>query len=72
VITASGERLLRSAEATETELIQAERDLSREGVDVSGTVRIAAPDGFATFFLCSSLAKLRNQLPSLNIQLFPM
>ncbi|WP_172980362.1 substrate-binding domain-containing protein [Tardiphaga sp. P9-11] len=35
-------------------------------------MRIAAPDGFATFFLCSSLAKLKSQLPSLNIQLVPM
>jgi DNA-binding transcriptional LysR family regulator len=35
-------------------------------------VRIAAPDGFTTFFLCSRLGHLKARYPSLTVQLVPM
>jgi DNA-binding transcriptional LysR family regulator len=72
VLTTAGELLLRSAEEVESRLIHAQRDLSQKDVDVSGTVRIAAPDGFTTYFLCPRLVDLKKRYPSLTIQLVPM
>jgi DNA-binding transcriptional LysR family regulator len=72
VLTTSGELLLRSAEEVESRLLHAQRDLSQKSVAVSGTVRIAAPDGFTTYFLCPRLAHLKEKYPSLTIQLVPM
>jgi DNA-binding transcriptional LysR family regulator len=72
VLTTAGESLLRPAEEMESQLIHAQRDLSQSHVSVSGTVRVAAPDGFTTYFLCSRLADLKKRYPSLTIQLVPM
>jgi DNA-binding transcriptional LysR family regulator len=71
VLTAAGERLLESAEEVEAQLLRAQGDLSQSDVELSGTVRIAAPDGFTTLFLCSRLGKLKAKYPSLTIQLVP-
>jgi DNA-binding transcriptional LysR family regulator len=72
VLTTAGETLIRSAEEMESQLIHAQRDLSQKDVSVSGTVRIAAPDGFTTYFLCSRLVDLKKRYPSLTLQLVPM
>ena len=72
VLTAAGERLYESAEEVEAQLLRAQGDLSQSDVELSGTVRIAAPDGFTTLFLCSRLGKLKAKYPSLTIQLVPM
>src|SRR6185312_16505258 len=72
VLTAAGERLLESAEEVEAQLLRAQGDLSQSDVELSGTVRIAAPDGFTTLFLCARLGKLKAKYPSLTIQLVPM
>ncbi|QUS38543.1 LysR family transcriptional regulator [Tardiphaga alba] len=72
VLTEAGERLLASAEAIESNLLRAQRDLSQSESDLAGTVRIAAPDGFGTLFLCPLLADLKRQYPTLTIQLVPI
>jgi DNA-binding transcriptional LysR family regulator len=72
VLTTAGERLYISAEEIESELLRAQGDLSQSDVKHSGTVRIAAPDGFTTLFLCARLGKLKTKYPSLTIQLVPM
>lgn len=72
VLTVAGETLLNSAEHMESRLIRAQRDLSQTDVELSGAVRIAAPDGFTTFFLCPRLAEFKIRYPSLTIQLVPM
>jgi len=72
VLTAAGERLHESAEEVEAQLLRAQGDLSQSDVELSGTVRIAAPDGFTTLFLCSRLGRLKAKYPSLTIQLVPM
>ena len=72
VLTAAGERLFESAEEVEAQLLRAQGDLSQSDVELSGTVRIAAPDGFTTLFLCARLGKLKAKYPSLTIQLLPM
>ncbi|MCA3635047.1 MAG: LysR family transcriptional regulator, partial [Methylobacterium sp.] len=51
VPTPAGERFLASAERIEAEMLSAQADLAATGLDVSGTVRIGAPDGFGTLFL---------------------
>lgn len=72
VLTTAGERLFASAEEVEANLLRTQGALSQSDVELSGTVRIGAPDGFATLFLCSRLGKFKAKHPSLTIQLVPM
>jgi DNA-binding transcriptional LysR family regulator len=72
VLTAAGDRLYKAAEEVEAQLLRAQGDLSRSDVELSGTVRIAAPDGFTALFLCSRLGHLKAKYPSLTVQLVPM
>jgi DNA-binding transcriptional LysR family regulator len=72
VTTASGERFLAAAERIEAEMLRAQAELSDTDLDVAGTVRIGAPDGFGTLFLSSRLGALAQQHPALTIQLVPV
>lgn len=45
-LTPAGERFLIVAERMEADMIAAQADIADEGDDISGTVRIGAPDGF--------------------------
>ena len=72
VLTAAGDRLYKTAEEVEAQLLRAQGDLSQSDVELSGTVRIAAPDGFTALFLCSRLGNLKAQYPLLTVQLVPM
>ena len=72
VLTGAGDRLYKAAEEVEAQLLRAQGDLSQSDVELSGTVRIAAPDGFTTLFLCSRLGHLKAKYPSLTVQLVPM
>jgi DNA-binding transcriptional LysR family regulator len=72
VLTAAGDRLYKTAEEVEAQLLRAQGDLSQSDVELSGAVRIAAPDGFTTLFLCSRLGRLKAKYPSLTVQLVPM
>ena len=72
VLTRAGERFLLTAEELESQLLKAQADLSGADVEMSGTVRIASPDGFGTLFLCSRIGALKARFPALTIQLVPM
>ncbi|MBN8972531.1 MAG: LysR family transcriptional regulator [Rhizobiales bacterium] len=72
VLTSAGDRLYAAAEEVEAQLPRAHGDLSQSDVELSGTVRVAAPDGFTALFLCSRLGKLKRKYPSLTIQMVPM
>src|SRR5258708_18529618 len=72
VLTAAGDRLYKAAEEVEAQLLRAQGDLSQSEVERSGAVRIAAPDGFTTLFLCSRLGLFKAKYPSLTVQLVPM
>ena len=72
VITPAGESLLIRVERMESELLQADAALPASGAELSGTVRVGAPDGFGTFHLASVLAQFANQHPGLTIQLVPL
>lgn len=71
-ITPAGEHFLAMAERVEAEMLRAQSQLSAATVDISGTVRIGAPDGFGTMFLAARLGKLMARHPGLNLQLVPL
>ena len=71
-LTASGERFLAAAEKIEAEMLRAQADLSASEVEVAGTVRVGAPDGFGTLFLSPRLGALVARHPRLNVQLVPV
>jgi DNA-binding transcriptional LysR family regulator len=64
--------VLTPAGELESQILQVHGDLSRSGVEVGGAVRIAAPDGFGTLFLCPRLGALKARHPGLTIQLVPI
>lgn len=71
-LTAAGERFLQSAERMEAEFQAARSELTDTEIDVSGTVRIGAPDGFGVAFLAPRLGELTARHPGLTIQLVPV
>ncbi len=69
-LTAEGVAFLQSAERMEAEFIAA-RAAASGAADISGTVRIGAPDGFGIGWLAPRLAPLIERHPDLTIQLVP-
>lgn len=72
VLTPAGERFLVGAERMEAEMLRMQSELSDADVEVAGTVRIGAPDGFGTLFLSGRLGQLMARHPRLTIQLVPL
>lgn len=68
----AGQVLLRHAERVESEMIQTTSDFRADTQNLSGTVRIGAPDGLGVSFLAPRLHLLSEQHPRLQIQLVPM
>lgn len=71
-LTAAGERFLPVAERMEADMIAARAEVSGEGDDIAGTVRIGAPDGFGVTFLAPRLGELVARYPGLSVQLVPV
>ncbi len=71
-LTPAGERFLGIAERMESDMIAARAELAGEGDEVSGTVRIGAPDGFGVVFLAPRLGELTALYADLSIQLVPI
>ncbi|MDP3895972.1 MAG: LysR family transcriptional regulator [Mesorhizobium sp.] len=71
-LTPAGEHFLVVAERMEADMIAARAEIAGEGDDVSGTVRIGAPDGFGVAFLAPRLGELTARHPTLSIQLVPV
>ncbi|PTW57586.1 LysR family transcriptional regulator [Breoghania corrubedonensis] len=69
-LTPAGERFLAGAEAMEVEMLAAAAATEAD-VEVSGTVRIGAPDGFGVAFLAPRLGELAARHPGLTVQLVP-
>ncbi|MGI6245846.1 MAG: LysR family transcriptional regulator [Pseudochelatococcus sp.] len=72
VPTQAGERLLPVAERIEFELLGVAESFREEDADVSGTVRIGAPDGLGNYFLASELGELTRRHPDLVVELVPL
>ncbi|WEX09739.1 LysR family transcriptional regulator [Chelativorans sp. AA-79] len=71
-LTPAGERLLSAAERMEADMIAARAEIAGEAEEISGTVRIGAPDGFGVAFLAPRLWRLTERHPDLSIQLVPV
>jgi DNA-binding transcriptional LysR family regulator len=72
VLTAQGQRLLGRAEEMERSVFAIQADVADEGTEVSGTVRIGAPEGFGTHFLAARIGMLARAHPDLFVELVPM
>ena len=71
-LTDAGSRFLESAERMEVEMMSVRADLGGDSLEVTGTVRIGAPDGFGVAYLAPRLAALPRLHPGLTIQLVPV
>jgi DNA-binding transcriptional LysR family regulator len=71
-LNSAGERFLLAAERIESEMLQATSDLKESEIDLAGTVRVAAPDGFGAWFLAPRFGQLMRRHPRLSLQLAPI
>jgi len=71
-LTPAGDRFYAVAERMEADMIAARAEIADEGEDITGTVRIGAPDGFGVTFLAPRLGELTTQHQQLKIQLVPV
>ena len=72
LLTGAGTRFLASAERMETNFLQAQSELTDRDVEMSGTVRVGAPDGFATYYLASRFAAFTERHRAVTIQIVPV
>ncbi|MDI4664033.1 LysR family transcriptional regulator [Xanthobacter autotrophicus] len=72
VPTQAGERLLPAAERVEAEMLGIAEGFREAAADVSGTVRIGAPDGLGNYFLAAELGALAALYPDLVVELVPL
>lgn len=72
VLTQAGERLLPVAEQIEFEVLGITENIRNEEAEVSGTVRIGAPDGLGNYFLAAELGRLTARYPNLVVELVPL
>ncbi|MBL1406397.1 MAG: LysR family transcriptional regulator [Rhizobiales bacterium] len=68
-ITSSGRELLEHAENIEANVIAAENAVVDKRMQLSGPVRVAAPEGIAAFAIAKAAQQLCDKNPSLKIQL---
>ncbi|MCG7492153.1 LysR family transcriptional regulator [Thalassobius sp. Cn5-15] len=68
-LTDAGQRLLVHAERAEQAMTGAVEELAGQSGNLSGTIRIGAPDGCANFLLPRVCAKIAEANPDLNIQI---
>ena len=71
-LTSAGERFLHAAEQMESAFLQAQAEISDVDVELTGDVRIGAPDGFSTFYLAEALGAFAERSPRVRLQLAPL
>ena len=71
-LTRAGERLMARAEMIETTAQQASSEISEADLDLTGSIRIGAPDGFGSIFLAPRLWTLCRRHPGLDVDLVAM
>ena len=69
VVTEAGERLMTHAEAAEQAMTSAESDVRGAATGLTGSIRVGAPDGCATFLLPDVTRKIQAQNPGLEVQI---
>ncbi|MFO7576921.1 MAG: LysR family transcriptional regulator [Pelovirga sp.] len=68
-LTPEGEKLLPYAEQLESTIIHLEEDVSGKNNQLSGTIRVGAPDGFGNCFLAPRLGRFQGMHPALEVEL---
>ncbi len=71
-LTEEGTELARSLDHIEAAFIRSESALSKRDAELTGTVRIGAPDGFGAAFLAPRIGRLAARHPNLKLQLAPV
>ncbi|TDQ66083.1 DNA-binding transcriptional LysR family regulator [Maritalea mobilis] len=71
-LTEAGRKMLTALEQAESNIMDGLESVSHQDSDVSGTVRIGAPDGFGIGFFASRLGALDAKHPNLKIELVPV
>ncbi len=71
-LTSAGERFLAAAEQMESAFLHAQAEISDVDVELTGVVRIGAPDGFSTYYLAGALRDFVERNPGIRIQLAPV
>src|SRR5271169_1615334 len=71
-LTSSGERFLLAAEQMESAFLHAQAEVSDIDVELTGEVRIGAPDGFSTYYLAGALRDFVQKNPGVRVQLAPL
>jgi len=70
-LTDAGRNLLQSLERAEGEIIGGLEGVVQRDADISGTVRVGAPDGFGVGFLAPRLSEFSAKHPDIKIELVP-
>lgn len=71
-LTGAGERFIGAAEQMESAFLHAQGEISGVDLELSGDVRIGAPDGFSTYYLTSALRDFAERHPAMRLQLMPL
>lgn len=69
VLTPAGVSLVEQAEAIENIAIRISSRLSESGTKLAGSIRIATPEGFGTYFLAQHLHFFADQYPKVKLEL---
>jgi DNA-binding transcriptional LysR family regulator len=69
VVTEAGERLLAHAEVAEQAMSGALSEVRGAAAGLSGTIRVGAPDGCATFLLPAVTQRIQAENPGLEVQI---
>lgn len=69
--TAAASALISHAERIERELILAASSVGQRDSRITGTVRLATPEMFGTYFVAPHIAELRERHPDLTLELAP-
>jgi DNA-binding transcriptional LysR family regulator len=71
-LTGAGERFISAAEQMESAFLHAQGEISGVDLELSGDVRIGAPDGFSTYYLVGALRDFAERHPAMRLQLMPL
>jgi DNA-binding transcriptional LysR family regulator len=71
-LTSAGERFLGAAEDMESAFLHAQGEISGVDLELTGDVRIGAPDGFSTYYLTAALRDFADLHPHVRLQLMPL
>ena len=71
-LTGAGERFIAAAEQMESAFLHAQGEISGVDLELSGDVRIGAPDGFSTYYLAGALRDFAERHPAVRLQLMPL